>query len=118
MDGAISEEDRIQIAFERFHAENPHVFDMFTRFAMEMRQAGYSHGSAGLIFERIRWELRMETISDENVALNNNYRSRYARLFEDTYPEWKGFFRKRRLSPRSSNSTRYADPIYAEGTDP
>lgn len=112
--GAPSHEDRIQAAFERFHAENPHVFDMFVRFAMEMRQAGYNRGSAGLIFERIRWELRMDTFSSEPVALNNNYRSRYARLFEQTYPEWRGFFRKRRLAPRSANSTKTADPIYEE----
>ena len=101
--------DWITPNFESFHARNPHVYRMFRRFALEMHHAGYAHGSAGLIFERMRWELMMQTTGPE-PKLNNNYRSRYARKFEEDHPNMAGFFRKRRLRAHSNDSTRFDLP--------
>jgi len=103
--------DVIQQNFERFHAENPHIYDLFDSFAREMiRRLGAA--SAGMIFERIRWELSVVTHSDQPVKLNNNYRSRYVRLFEEKNPKAKeiGFFRTRRLSSDTIDSTSKVPP--------
>lgn len=101
--------DLIQRNFERFHQDNPHVYALFDRFARELMARG-QHGSAKLIFERIRWEMRITTATDQPVKLNNNYSSRYARLWERRNPHHEGFFRTRRLSEQTSDSTRTVTP--------
>lgn len=110
-----SPSDRIQEDFDVFHRENPHVFQFFDLFARQMMARGFTHGSAKLILERIRWELHVEQQSDKPPKLNNNYSSRYARLWEDTFPEYRGFFRKRKLNPISANSTSRVSPEFQEG---
>lgn len=84
--------DQIANNFRVFHKENPHVYAMFERFALQMAtRVGVA--SAGLIFERMRWEIWMDTRS--KPRLNNNYRAMYARLFEENHPDYAGLFRKR-----------------------
>lgn len=96
--------DRIQADFERFHRDNPGVYRLFDRFTRRMIERGFEHGSTSLIAERIRWETAVET-HGEPFKINNNYRSRYARLWERQNPDHAGFFRKRKLRKNSANST-------------
>lgn len=91
------EQVTIQDRFERFHRENPHVYRLFIKFAFELKAAGNAQGSASMIFERLRWEAKTK-LTDQVRALNNNYRSRYARLAMDNHPELEGFFKTRRLA--------------------
>ena len=100
--------DQIQTDFETFDAAHPEVYRHFCQFALDMISRGYAHGSAGLIFERMRWELMLRSLDRNPVKLNNNYRSRYARKFEEDHPEHAGFFRTRKLDPHSINSTSQA----------
>ena len=100
--------DQIQIDFDAFHADHPEVYDYFRKFAWRMIALGFKHGSAKLIFERIRWEIAVELQRDP-VRLNNNYTSRYARKFEADQPHYRGFFRLRKLDPNSVNSTSRAE---------
>lgn len=102
--------DRIQINFEAFHRDNPQVYTLFDRFTRQMIARGYEHGSIALITERIRWETAVET-SGDLVKLNNNYKSRYARLWEADHPEHTGFFRKRELRAFSVDSVDFHDLI-------
>lgn len=94
--------DQINEDFWAFHRANPGVFAMFDRFARDLIRAGYARGSAKLIFERIRWETMFRASGP--VKLNNNYTSRYARLWEYANPSHRGFFRTRELNPVSANS--------------
>lgn len=112
----LAREDKIQEDFERFHAHNPRVYRLFDRFTRECIAKGQRRGSAKAIFERIRWEYQVELRDSLATVpkLNNNYTSRYARLWCEFNPEHKGFFRKRKLSPISANSVKHADPIYGE----
>ena len=48
--------------FVLFHAENPHVYDLFERLALKGIAAGRRHLSAYQIFEVMRWEYSIETI--------------------------------------------------------
>lgn len=80
--------------FEKFHAENPSVYELFKRFAFQVIRRGFQHYSADAIVHRIRWETGVVTQGDD-FKINNNWVSAYARMFEREYPEHQGFFRKR-----------------------
>jgi len=80
--------------FERFHAENPRVFELFARFTMQVIRRGFKHYSADAIVHRIRWETGVETHGD-TFKINDHWVCCYARLFEREYPEHQGFFRNR-----------------------
>jgi hypothetical protein len=97
--------DHIQKNFEKFHRDNPRVYYLFKRFAKQWMNVGYEHGSAKQIYERIRWETAVETTSNAHPTLkiNNNYTSRYARMWHDEHPEYPNFFRTRQLHPHSSD---------------
>lgn len=81
--------------FLKYHRENPQIYTMFERFALQVIQAGRKNFGVGAIAERLRWYSAMETIGD-SYKINNNYRAFYARLFEAQHPEYAGFFRKRK----------------------
>jgi len=98
--------DKINEDFWAFHHAHPEVYALFDRFACELLAAGLDRGSSNLIFERIRWETTINPTPGGPVKLNNNYRSRYSRLWEHDNPERKGFFRHRSLNPVSANSVR------------
>lgn len=80
--------------FERFDSENPSVWTLFKRFALEAIAAGKKHLSVSLIVERIRWEA-IVTTSETDYKVNNNHRAFYARKFHREFPEHGGFFRTR-----------------------
>jgi len=80
--------------FKNYHAENPHVYDLFKRFAFEAIKAGHRVLSAQFIFERIRWETNIVT-NGERWKVNNNYRPHYARLFMHDHPDAGAEFRFR-----------------------
>lgn len=82
-------------AFDRFHAANPHVFELFKQFARQKRGQGCERFGAKAVMERIRWELDVGT-TDEQFKINNNYASCYARLLIQEDPTFAAFFQLRR----------------------
>lgn len=93
--------------FLEYHRDNPHVYELFKEFALQIIKSGHKNFSARGIFHRIRWE----TYTDdrfEPLKVNNNYSSGYARLFEQDYPEHKGFFRKRKLTAETNQEVESA----------
>ena len=85
-------EDSLQDQFERYHYENPHVYDLYKRFAIELLAAGRKrYGIAG-ITERIRWHTAVTT-TDSEFKISNNYRSRYARKLMQEIPELQCMFK-------------------------
>ncbi|MGI0148620.1 MAG: hypothetical protein ACREDF_03695 [Thermoplasmata archaeon] len=89
-------DDRIQRAFEEFHALNPHVYDTLVRLA---RRYAEKHRKAGIghLWEVMRWQMFVETTGDEEFRLNNNWKSRYARLIMAREPDLDGLFEIREL---------------------
>ena len=81
-------------AFEAFHAENPHVYKLFKRFAFRVIAAGRRRYSARTIWHRMRWHADFETTDDE-YKLNNNHSPYYGRLFMADHPEHDGLFATR-----------------------
>ncbi len=84
--------------FETFHRENPRVYALLVRFARQLQARGYEHAGMKAIWERMRWEMGLETIDPDGFKLNNDFTSRYARLIMANEPELDGFFRTRRLT--------------------
>ena len=91
--------DTIQTQFERFHHAHPEVLHHLVRLAWQAHRRGRTHIGIGQLFEVLRWERMIAGLPDEGEAfkLNNNYRSRYARLIMVRYPELDGMFETREL---------------------
>ncbi|GJM43455.1 MAG: hypothetical protein DHS20C21_02970 [Gemmatimonadota bacterium] len=88
----------VEFAFERFHAANPHVYELFCRFAFDVVEAGHRRFSARTIWERMRWELRVQTRRRTGeLKLNDHYPPYYARKFMADHPECEGLFSLRRV---------------------
>ena len=81
-------------AFVEFHQGNPHVYQMFKRFAKQAKSAGRPRFGAHAIGERIRWYTQIET-SDTEFKLNDHHLPYYARLLMLREPEFNGFFETR-----------------------
>lgn len=93
----LAHEQSIQAAFEKFHADNPRVYALLCRFSRQLREVGYEHGGIGMIWERMRWEVATGSKDAAGFKLNNNFRSRYARLIHRQEPDLDGFFETREL---------------------
>ena len=87
----------IREAFEEFDIANPHVYILFKRYAHQafLAQNGGGHFGAKAVWERLRWELNIETSSVDEFKLNNNYTAYYARKYMIQFPQASGFFRTR-----------------------
>jgi hypothetical protein len=85
--------NRLREQFEKFHSENPHVFDGLHKLAVQYRAARPDKKiGISLLFEVLRWHTMLETKSDDGLKLNNNLRSFYSReLMKD--PRLAGMFR-------------------------
>jgi hypothetical protein len=86
----------IQERFEAFHAENPEVYQLLCRYSREAKSAGRNHYGIEALFSRIRWHKQIETRGDD-FKLNNDFRSRYARLLMQKESDLDGFFELRNL---------------------
>ncbi len=89
-------ESRAAERFREFHRENPQVYDRLLGLALEWKRRGRTRCGIGMLWEVLRWQTGMETGGDP-YKLNNNYRSRYARLMMEREPELLGFFETREL---------------------
>lgn len=81
--------------FEIYHAENPHVYQMFEAFTLQVIGTGRKYFSARAIIERMRWQSLIEDNS-EAFKISDHPMPYYARLFERNHPAHVGFFKKKR----------------------
>lgn len=82
--------------FIAYHMVNPHVYTALVRLARGLVANGRRRFGIGMLFEVLRWETAMSTTGDD-FKLNNNYRSRYARLIMATCPDLTDVFDTREL---------------------
>ena len=84
--------------FRDFHTRNPVVYSTLTALARRARAAGRRELGIACLWERMRWELFVETDTPndgEPFKLNNNFRAFYAREIMQREPDLNGFFRLR-----------------------
>jgi hypothetical protein len=91
--------DRLQRDFESFHQANPEVYARLVALARAYLESGRPREGIGHLWEVMRWQLWLETRRGERdpYRLNNNWRSRYARLIMEREPDLAQFFETRRL---------------------
>jgi len=88
----------IQQAFEDFHRRNPHVFSYMRVRALRWKRAGHQRCSTSMLVENLRWDYGVKTThGGTEFKINNNFKSRYARLLVELEPELDGMFETRKL---------------------
>ncbi|MFF8769051.1 hypothetical protein [Kitasatospora sp. NPDC015120] len=87
----------IQERFEQFHDLNPWVLTELERLTAECIEARFSKISLGMLFELVRYSYGRATLSADDFRLNNDFRSRYARLLIERHPEWGSHIEVRAL---------------------
>lgn len=92
-----NQKDDIQLAFERFDADNPEVYAEIVSMAFRLKRAGRTRYGMHTILHVIRWHKDIVT-RGEPFKINNNFSSRYARKLIEQYPEFDGFFATRALT--------------------
>jgi hypothetical protein len=82
----------LAVAFERFHADNPHVYETLVRYAREWRaQTGRTKLGIAMLVERARWDLAIATRS-EDYKIANAHRAFYSRLIQWQESDLDGMF--------------------------
>lgn len=87
----------IRERFEAFHTANPEVFELFTKFAKEVRSTGRTRYSADAIIQRVRWHCNFEVHSDGEFRIDDHHTAYFARLLIATDLSFKGFFQTKTL---------------------
>ena len=87
----------VDMKFFKYHKESPHIFNLFVAFSKEIKAKGYKTYSMRTIMHRIRWHVDITTNDPDGFKMNNNYSSRYARMLANEYPDFKDFFKNRRM---------------------
>lgn len=90
--------------FIEYHKTYPHLYEAFKEIALKTKAMGFAHYGANGIFEIIRWKTAER--GDGVFKINNNYAPLFARLFDNEFPEHKGFFRMRK-----SKFTKYTESL-------
>jgi hypothetical protein len=85
----------LERAFEEFDRANPRVYELLCQFADRAISAGRMRLGAKLIWERLRWEIYVESVSNDDFRLNNNHTAYYARKWLRDHPEYPEFFETR-----------------------
>lgn len=80
--------------FKAFHAANPHVYERLRTMALTLRRAGKTRWGIRNLWERLRYDLAIETTEHE-PRLNDHYTAFYARLLMLNELELKDFFETR-----------------------
>lgn len=94
----------IEAQFQAFHAANPHVYAALVREGRQLLARGHRKLGMKMLYERLRWQVYMETTDDaHDFKLPNNYTAYYARLLMQQEPDFAGVFslaelRSRRLA--------------------
>ena len=85
--------------FLSFHKENPKIYELFIKYAIEAKNAGRPRFSQVMIINRIRWYSVIETRGDD-YKLNNDFIALYVRMFLSEYPHYGGFFKLNKMGKR------------------
>jgi RNase H-fold protein (predicted Holliday junction resolvase) len=66
--------ESIREQFERFDAENPHVYEELMRLVLNAYDAGHRRIGIAMVYETMRYNILMRTLARDGFKLNNNYK--------------------------------------------
>ncbi len=84
--------ERNKQKFLEYHSNNPRIYQLLKKYALEAKQAGVDRISIALLVERIRWQVQVTTKSNDGFKISNTHRAFYARLLMEDVPALKGMF--------------------------
>ena len=85
--------------FQQFHEENPDIYERLKALALHARTRGKARLGIRLLWERMRWDLTVETYdANSDYKLNDHYTRFYARLLMAQEPALEGLFEIRERS--------------------
>lgn len=91
------EKTKAQKRFDKFHAKHPEVYSTVLHVSQLRRAQGIRRYAIAAIFEDARHHLHMQRNGATFPRLNNNYKSRYARLIVEQEEGFEGFFELRKM---------------------
>jgi len=89
------EPSKLEREFMVFHEANPQVFSSLVKGARALRRVGHKHFGIARLYEGLRFQHAMKTVSEDQYKLNNNHRAFYARKIMAECPDLVGFFETR-----------------------
>jgi len=78
----------------QFHVENPEVYVMVKKFAVQAKESKRNRFGIAMIWERMRWFTMIET-TDKTYKLNNNHKAFYSRMLMIDDPFFKSVFSRK-----------------------
>jgi hypothetical protein len=91
--------------FKKYHQDNPKVWELFKKFAYDMKNSGREKYSAEIIVNQIRWHYDISSKGDDVFKINNDFKPMYARMLAHKYPKDFGdFFQFRTVRSRGIGS--------------
>lgn len=87
----------IQERFELMHKTHPEIYETFCKTIEDIMRRGFKRWSADGVFHIMRYTTKADGRDIERYKLNNDYISRYARMWADEHPQHEGFFKFREL---------------------
>jgi len=89
-----SQEQNLVARFNRFHANNPHVYINLVKLARQFR-AKRPNGIVGasMLLDILRWNFFMNVESEEDFKFPNAYAAGYARMIMKNEPDLDGIFK-------------------------
>lgn len=89
-----SVDQRLYKNFVQFHNDNPEIYTELVTMARRLQRRGRRKIGIGMLFEVLRWNYYITTISNDEYKLANAHRAFYVRLIEQEEPDLRGFFTK------------------------
>lgn len=90
-----TEDKTLAQAFWEFERKNPAVYRRLVALARKAKEKGITRYSVDALFHVLRWEIAIETRSEDEFTLNDHHTAFYARLIMDREPDLQGFFKLR-----------------------
>lgn len=88
----------IKEAFEEFHELNQHIYRNLRYLALLAVKSGKKKLGMRLLWERLRWEYFVTTVTNEDTyKLNDHFVPHYARMLMEKEPRLNGVFETREL---------------------
>jgi hypothetical protein len=83
-----------QERFNKYHEENPHIWEEIQQRTKEQIGRARARGSMRDLFGHLRWYSGLRTTGDR-WKLNNSYCSFYTRMWNNKYPGFADFYELR-----------------------
>jgi hypothetical protein len=83
--------------FKEYHNKYPQVYETFVKLTHQTKGKGFKRFSARGLFQVMRWKMGGK-IKTDGYKFNNNFTPYYVRLLEIEYPQFVGFYEKRKVN--------------------